>query len=147
MPEIQVITNLGYGLVVPRSARFPREVHRAPLYLLEELSKVLDVLVRLPKLCRALEEDRAGLESFGARECCLEAFHDNVRRFEEAGLRRFFFGELLFYPLVGRARRFMRDQLPGLECEFEISGQFRSPFFKCFDLRGLVEGMLYLDAA
>jgi hypothetical protein len=40
----------------------------------------------------------------------------------------------------------MRNQLPGLQCELEISGQRLAPAFQSFDLWRLVERMLNLNA-
>ena len=47
---------------------------------------------------------------------------------------------------VGRARRFVRDQLPGLEREFKICRHLRSPLFECLHLRWLIESVLDLNA-
>src|SRR5215212_1192373 len=91
MPEAEVFAYLPDYLIVPRASRLPGKIHLAAVDLLEELSHIRDILIGLPELRGTLKKYRSRIERVSRSKCSFPAFPNDICRFEESRLFRFFF--------------------------------------------------------
>ncbi len=94
VPQVEIIAELLYNLVVPRPARLPCEIQIAASRLFEEPPEVRNIFLRLPKLCRTLKKDGPCLQSLSTRQRRFQTFGHYIRRLKKACLVCFLFVEL-----------------------------------------------------
>src|SRR5687767_15884688 len=130
VPKIELLTQLADDVILPGfTSWLPREVKASPVHAREKPLHVQDVFRQRLEFGGALKQYRARAEGFGTLKCCIQPFANGSRGLEKSRSLGFcFISKGPRAPFICRASRLVRDQLPGLEREFEIRWSRFTPF-------------------